>query len=247
MPTSHHTTISAASNPRVRHTDPKPRAPLTAAEQREKREARAERQDEIDTAVGEWFAYTYAKAEELAQRFKKNQRYFLDVFFQGGAHMIHYQEKVNPYNAFKSEKAAECRESACFFISVYSFLTGHTEGNPMRIDELHDNFHDEYLKLSDDEKAELIERFRDIKTRDVKLRRSTPRGRIQDLASTVRNMQLMVCCTPCFIPCILTFGCRWWVSVIALELRASSALSATTPTSTPSHIGTLRPRSSKTT
>ncbi|KAJ7256401.1 hypothetical protein C8J57DRAFT_1028647, partial [Mycena rebaudengoi] len=116
------------------------------------------------------------KAEELAQRFKKTQRYFLDVFFQGGAHMVHHQDKVNAYNTFKSEKAAECREN----------------GNPKRVDELHNDYYDEYLKLSDDNKAQLVERFQDVKNRDVKLRRNTPQGRIQDLANTVRNMQLMM-------------------------------------------------------
>ncbi|KAJ7233791.1 hypothetical protein C8J57DRAFT_1090264 [Mycena rebaudengoi] len=193
MPTSQHTTIVAVSNPRIRRTESKPRAPLTSEEQREKCEARAERQEEIDMAVGEWFSYTYAKAEELAQRFKKTQRYFLDVFFQGGAHMVHHQDKVNAYNTFKSEKAAECRESAFFFILLRNdILTELVDSSPKRVDELHNDYYDEYLKLSDGDKAQLVERFQDVKNRDVKLRRNTPRGRIQDLANTVRNMQLMM-------------------------------------------------------
>ena len=60
--------------------------------------------------AAEWFSYTNAKAVELGLKYDKKTRYFLDMFFQGGAHMVHHQEKTNPYNAFKAEKAAQRRE-----------------------------------------------------------------------------------------------------------------------------------------
>ncbi|KAJ6614645.1 hypothetical protein B0H10DRAFT_1694364, partial [Mycena sp. CBHHK59/15] len=119
-------------------------APLTSTQLKEKREKRETRQAEIDAAVDDWRMYTNEKASELAERFDLKPRYFLDVFFQGGAKMVNHQEKVNPYNAFKSEKAAENREQG---------ISKHVPG-------LHADHIDEYNSLTDVEKDALVERFR---------------------------------------------------------------------------------------
>src|SRR6266567_1171592 len=99
-------TVNAASSTRIRHTQHKS-TPLTSKQKKEKTAQREENQAAIDTAVDEWFASTMAKANELAARFNKKPRYFLDIFFHGGAHMVHHHEKVNPHNAFMSMKAQE--------------------------------------------------------------------------------------------------------------------------------------------
>ncbi|KAJ7291870.1 hypothetical protein C8J57DRAFT_1212290 [Mycena rebaudengoi] len=146
--TMHSTTIASVSQPRVRHKEAPARAPLTQEERKEKRDKHEKKQDAVDAAVGDWFQYTYAK---------------------GGARMVNHQEKINPYNAFKSEKAAECRE----------------QGVAKRVTELHKDYIDEYRSLSEEDKEDLVERFRDVKNCEVRLRRDTPRGRIQDLANTM--------------------------------------------------------------
>jgi hypothetical protein len=51
--------------------------------------------------------YATTKATALGKRFDKSTRYFLDMFFQGGAHLVNHQNKLNAFNAFKAEKAAE--------------------------------------------------------------------------------------------------------------------------------------------
>ncbi|KAJ7244252.1 hypothetical protein C8J57DRAFT_1083146 [Mycena rebaudengoi] len=175
MPASY-TTIVATSQPHIRHTDPLPRAPLTSVEKKEKQVERELKQEKIDDAVQEWFTYTYAKATELGEQFGRTQRHFLDIFFQGGARMVHHQENVNPYNAFKSEKAAEARE----------------QGLSKRVGQLHDDHYEEYAAFTDEQKQDCVDRFKDLRSREVKLRRDTPRGRIQDLANTVRNMQMLI-------------------------------------------------------
>jgi hypothetical protein len=134
-----HTTIAALSQPYIRHSEPKPRAKLTNADKMEKRVQREEKQAKIDAAVGAWFSATCAKATELAEEFGHDQRYFLDIFFQGGARMVNQQEEINPYNAFKSIKAAECREGGCcysfFWIPTYVFSWEISEcsSNPRRV------------------------------------------------------------------------------------------------------------------
>ena len=99
-------TIDAASSNRVRHTQQK-FAPLTSKQRKEKKVQREENQAAIDAAVDEWFTSTTTKVNELAVRFNKKPRYFFDIFFHGGARMVHHHEKINPHSAFISLKAQE--------------------------------------------------------------------------------------------------------------------------------------------
>jgi hypothetical protein len=108
-------TINAASSIRVHHTQQKS-APLTSKQKKEKKVQREENQAAIDEAVDEWFTSTMAKVNELAAQFNKKPRYFLDIFFHGGARMVHHHEKVNPHNAFMSLKAQELREGMCYIL-----------------------------------------------------------------------------------------------------------------------------------
>lgn len=112
MPVSF-STISIASAPHIRHTDPTPRAPLGAEQKRQRQVERNDKQARIDEAVSAWFSDTMACTDKLAAEFKLKPKYFHDLFFQGGARMVKHQENINPYNAFKSEKAVECRERTC--------------------------------------------------------------------------------------------------------------------------------------
>ncbi|KAJ7705039.1 hypothetical protein B0H17DRAFT_866798, partial [Mycena rosella] len=119
-------------------------APLTAAQVKENREKRERRQAEIDAMVDKWREMTNTKASELAACFDLKTRYFLDVFFQSGAHMVNHQEKINAYNAFKHEKAVENRE----------------QGISKKVHEIHADHIEEYTALTDMEKQALVERFR---------------------------------------------------------------------------------------
>ncbi|KAJ6485996.1 hypothetical protein C8R45DRAFT_828678, partial [Mycena sanguinolenta] len=170
-----YSTIAGASSARRRAENPKA-APLTTEQQNDKRVAREAKQAEIDAEVQKWMEYTNALATSLGDRFDKKPRYFLDIFFQGGAHMIYHQEAVNPYNAFKSFKAAELCEA----------------GEAKNGDALHQDHFAEYQALSKDEKDELIAEFEKPRTKNFQLRRDTPCGRIQDVANVVRNLKMLV-------------------------------------------------------
>ena len=101
-----YTTIKAVASTRQRKPPVAKPAPLTAEHKREKREAHKQKQAAIDAEVDQWFSFTMAKAGELAERFNKKPRYFLDIFFQGGARMVR-ERSTNPWNAFMSKKAGE--------------------------------------------------------------------------------------------------------------------------------------------
>ncbi|KAJ7189956.1 hypothetical protein GGX14DRAFT_373271 [Mycena pura] len=170
-----YTTIATASQPRIRNGPHPKTAPRTAEQLKAKREAHAEKQAQIDAEVGDWFSATLKKAEELGERFDMKPRYFLDMFFQGGARMVHHQEKVNAYNAFKHEKAVEIHGD-----------------KPKTGAQLHEDHYSEYQQLTEAEKAELIERFLGEKARNYTLRRDTPRAKIQDIANIVRNIKMLL-------------------------------------------------------
>ena len=106
-------TINAASSFRICQTQPKS-APLTSKQKKEKRVLHKENQAAIDAAIDQWFSSTMAKANELVVQFNKKPRYFLDIFFHGGTHMVHHHEKVNPHNAFMSLKAQELCDGKCY-------------------------------------------------------------------------------------------------------------------------------------
>ncbi|KAJ6600156.1 hypothetical protein B0H10DRAFT_2322439 [Mycena sp. CBHHK59/15] len=170
-------TIVAVSQPRQSFpvTDPKP--PPMYAERKDKKAESVKAQEAMDQAVGEWFSMTQAKAVELGKRFDKRPRYFLDRFFQGGAHMVNHHEKPNAYNAFKAEKAAERRE----------------EGSKgMTAPELHAAYHAEYDNMTDEEKAALAQRHQEQREEIPKIRRDTPQGRMRDMSNVVHNIQLLM-------------------------------------------------------
>jgi hypothetical protein len=108
MPILTSSTINAASSIRIHHTH-QTSVPLSSKKKKEQKVLREENQAAIDDAVDEWFTSTMAKANELAAQFDKKPRYFLDIFFHGGARMVNHHEKVNPHNAFISLKAQELR------------------------------------------------------------------------------------------------------------------------------------------
>ncbi|KAJ6612064.1 hypothetical protein B0H10DRAFT_1918368 [Mycena sp. CBHHK59/15] len=106
--------------------------------------------------------------------------------------MVHHQEKINPYNAFKSEKAAENRERESIHICNRALANSAAEGIAKRVPELHADHYEEYKSLTTEEKEAVVERFRDIKQRSFKLRRDTPRAKIQDVANIIRNIKMLM-------------------------------------------------------
>ncbi|KAJ7757676.1 hypothetical protein B0H14DRAFT_3598809 [Mycena olivaceomarginata] len=170
-------TIQAVSAPRLNQVPSQKRAPLPAQEAKEKREESQATQAAIDAEVADFMTYATTKATALGKRFDKSTRYFLDMFFQGGAHLVNHQNKLNAFNAFKAEKAAERRE----------------EGAPgLKAQGLHDLYKDEYDALTEEEKTALLDRFAETKDKVPKARRDTPRARIRDVSNTVRNIQMLM-------------------------------------------------------
>lgn len=107
-------TLRAGTARRVRHAPNRPRAPIPSRQKKEKAAEREARQDEINKLFNEWLDDTVAKANAYAEKFGKKPRYFLDLFFHGGARMVHQHKKKNVHNAFLSLKSRDLREGTLF-------------------------------------------------------------------------------------------------------------------------------------
>lgn len=184
---------------RIRHANEADEG--TASKSSSRPKAQVERQkakrkedtDAMESAVDEWFAFTMAKAAELAERFDKKPRYFLDRFFQGGQKLVYKQTVTNAFNAFKSIKAAELRAGVLVHIPLlqrnYTLLLDGEKENVISIQR---DFKEEYDALTAEERAEYIVEFDAMKTSSAHVARHTSRGCIQDLANIARNMEVMV-------------------------------------------------------
>jgi hypothetical protein len=82
---------------------------MPAQQCKEKLAAHQEKQHLIDEAVGEWYSYTLAKADDLGKQFNKNLGTSSKILFRG-AKMVTHHQNTNAYNAFKSLKAAGLNE-----------------------------------------------------------------------------------------------------------------------------------------
>ncbi|KAJ6493857.1 hypothetical protein DFH09DRAFT_946910, partial [Mycena vulgaris] len=91
--------------------------------------------------------------------FDKKPQYFLNIFFQGGVHMVNHQEKANTYNVFKWDKANQLCEGMCLMDGrhVTDLRLEGTKGKAAPA--LHDNYHEEYNALTEEEKLNLVERY----------------------------------------------------------------------------------------
>ncbi|KAJ7841160.1 hypothetical protein B0H14DRAFT_2360304 [Mycena olivaceomarginata] len=170
-------TVALVSSTRMRtgNHSKKP-APLTAEQLKEKRAERNDKQARIDARVQQWMESTNELANSMAAEFDMAPCYFLDIFFQGGAHMINHQDVVNPYNAFRGLKSMELRE----------------QGIVMSAPELHTHFFDEYCKLTTAEKQALCMQWETVRSTNFQLHRDTPRAKIQDVVNVVRNMKMLL-------------------------------------------------------
>jgi hypothetical protein len=87
--------------------------PLTDVQRKERAASNSLRQAQISEAVEAWKQSTLNTAADLANRFDKKERYFLDLLFQAGTHLVHQHKKVNAHNAYLHMKAEEMRDRKC--------------------------------------------------------------------------------------------------------------------------------------
>jgi hypothetical protein len=99
---------------------PAPRAPLAPAQRKERKAATQAKQEKLQTILDDWQAYTKAKVQEAIEQLDVNERYVLDLFFNGGAKFVLEQNKVNPHNAFKSKMAWEVNEGKLLYAMLWS-------------------------------------------------------------------------------------------------------------------------------
>jgi hypothetical protein len=85
--------------------------------------------------------------------------------------------------------------SIFIYLSSDDVLTSSTEGQTVSLLDIQREYKSEYSALGADERTILANDFKaNTQTSRKKIRRPSPRGRIQDFANTVRNMMGLVRC-----------------------------------------------------
>lgn len=135
------------------------RAPsIPAAQCTEKAAEHDHIQQDIDTAVNEWFTSTTALANTLADCFSKKPHYFLDIFFHGSACMLNHHKKVNPKNTFVALKAQELRDSEVYVWYLRRpSLISRPEGWSMSLLDIQNEFKDEYNNFGKEECEAMVQ------------------------------------------------------------------------------------------
>ena len=200
---------------RIQNSATSKSAATTPAQRSAQAERNSKLQAEVSDAIDEWMKTTLNTASELARRFDKKERYFLDIFFQGGAHLIHKQTKVNAFNAFKHLKAEELRDGEFFYrhgscfntsSSTYSnLLSLLLDGERPTLSKLNsEEFKAEYEALDDADLEELVANHSEHVSSGALRKRNSAQARIQDVSNTVKTIQKLVSTTATLNSSLLT-------------------------------------------
>ncbi|KAF8874762.1 hypothetical protein BD779DRAFT_1678620 [Infundibulicybe gibba] len=155
------------------------RLPITTHQRAVNSTARRIEKEKIDQAVSAWFAATIAKADELAERFGKKRRHFLDLFFHGGARMVMKRRVVNSWNAWTSLKAKELNADTVI-------------GKALNLQEIHQE-RGEYDALTVAEKKKMVDRYiNSVDTLPWQTVRVNARSQALDMLNVVWNMELLL-------------------------------------------------------
>ena len=164
-------------------------------------ERKSQFQTELNNAVDKWTKSTLNTTSELACRFDKKEWYFLNIFFQGGAHLFCKQTKVNAYNTFKHLKAEGLHNGEMFLwcgCSTYLIQLPLPDGKRPTLSKL-EEFKAEYEALDDEELEEMVANHSEHVSGSLTRCYST-QAHVQDVTSTIMTMQKIVSPTPRWIP-----------------------------------------------
>jgi hypothetical protein len=75
---------------------------------------------------------------------------------------------------------------------TYLYLLEDPDAPKLSAVKMHELFSEEYDALTDEEKEALVEEHREMKTKHLKIRRPTTRGKVQDVSNTIHNMKKLV-------------------------------------------------------
>lgn len=111
---------SAQARRRLIHNSARHKAPkLTRAQRTVINERRRDKHDQEDTAVEEVLEYIQNKAMELATRFRRSPRRYLERFYIGSAIRRQKRKKTSAWSAFMHFKGKETNQGQYNFPSYF--------------------------------------------------------------------------------------------------------------------------------
>ncbi|KAJ8082795.1 hypothetical protein PM082_008651 [Marasmius tenuissimus] len=160
--------VKSLIDPRKRRPRPKP-TPIPQALKIIRRQKAQATRKAINDIVAKWEQDTRKLAEQLAGKYGRKVRYFLDLLFQGGVRLTKQQQHTNDFNAFKCVKAHDLRN----------------EGITKTLMEITKEYKPEYLKMSKPDRVNMVKRYHDLKESERKGRNPTAKARAHDVTISI--------------------------------------------------------------
>ncbi|OCH84145.1 hypothetical protein OBBRIDRAFT_742107 [Obba rivulosa] len=185
-------TVTVAPKPL---TPKRRRAPVLSQERRKEIARKNQvKQDRIKTDIAEWYQETVTLSQRLSQKYGKKPGHFLNMMFFGGTKMGR-KRKTNLYNAWGYHIAKQAQEgmsvSHLRSLSTHKVHVSETTV-PAKLLALEKENRDAYDKLTDEEKAQLIQELdkkKEMRTMGYQL---TARGRTQDVKNVAREIEQLL-------------------------------------------------------
>ncbi len=190
---------SGAANIVAKPIDSKPkRTPPTLSTELRKEiaKARKAKQEVVEAKICAWYEKATAEAEAMAREHGKNAQYYLNMMFSASA-KLEKTRKVNPYNAWLHSLAQDNAGMSRLSGSIshtFSYFTDTLQDGVDVVELGHENI-DEYEKLTDEQKAKLVQALEEEKKSQTHGLRLGQRGRSKDVSNTCATIEEIVRCT----------------------------------------------------
>ncbi|KAL0058926.1 hypothetical protein AAF712_014369 [Marasmius tenuissimus] len=150
--------------------------PMSTAERLRRRRERRETAQKIQNAVVGIRNYVRDECLKLGKTYKRKQRYFLDMVYQGGVRLTKPANNPNDFNMFKSVIAHERREAG---------------EPPMSLLKIQEVYRPQYDALDDDGMKEIVEKYQAIQeeAQAKGIKRPSLKEKGADVAGSLSNVQ----------------------------------------------------------
>ncbi|KAL0063017.1 hypothetical protein AAF712_010148 [Marasmius tenuissimus] len=132
--------------------------PISTTERVRRSRQRRERAVAIRSGIAGIRQYVRDKCSEMGKLYKKKDKYFMDMVYQGGVRLTKRKNDTNNFNAFKSVIAYERREAGLPPMSIIKIQEEYRPQYDALDEEGLDRILKKYALIQDEEKREQIKR-----------------------------------------------------------------------------------------
>ncbi|KAJ8092021.1 hypothetical protein AAF712_009492 [Marasmius tenuissimus] len=132
--------------------------PVSTAERLCRSRERRERYDGMKKRVAKLRRYIRDECSALGKKYKRKQRYFMDMVYQGGVRLTKPMNELNDFNAFKSVTAYERRKAGLPPMSIMEIQRVYRPVYDALDEKGMKDIREKYKRIKDEERCEKVKR-----------------------------------------------------------------------------------------